>query len=493
MLRRVMPFVLALASLGLVVPAHAAPLRLTPPTHADPIDAAGGPLDLRSVSFGQVDTQLQLSIETGADWKPRTLGPPESGRSLCLRVDGPGAKGLVCVDTEAGRPVLRYRSDSDPPAADAGDWRTLIAAVGRPDDAMLLASFPPSELGLEEGAFSWSVESRWFASPAAGTGAGGPTAAAAPDAAGNADATPATDADCPVATPCADRIPDGGAFGARSAVLVQPRCFGAASRDPQRPCSNPALRTLVVPTPSDAVITPNAPCEPTDEPGLAHPCTFGRPTAPGREHVLLVGDSHASHWRGALEVVAQTDGWSGTSITRSGCPFTVRPNAQDDRRDKACARWFAAARRWLVAHPEVETIYTSSHVLADTPERRKDYQRTWASLPKSVKRIYVIRDTPKVDYAQAPCVSRRLRYGLPAGLACSQPRKTNLPPDPNAAAARTSGQSRVRPIDLTRFFCGQERCLAVVGSVLVRKDNEHMTNDFSTTLGPYLRRAAHGG
>src|SRR6478609_5348115 len=32
----------------------------------------------------------------------------------------------------------------------------------------------------------------------------------------------------------------------------QPRCFGAASRDPDQPCRNPRLRLMVVPTPRRA-------------------------------------------------------------------------------------------------------------------------------------------------------------------------------------------------------------------------------------------------
>src|SRR4051794_11434965 len=43
-----------------------------------------------------------------------------------------------------------------------------------------------------------------------------------------------------------------------AASTKAPRCFGAASRDPVVPCHNAALRYDVIPTPDDALISPNA-------------------------------------------------------------------------------------------------------------------------------------------------------------------------------------------------------------------------------------------
>jgi hypothetical protein len=53
-----------------------------------------------------------------------------------------------------------------------------------------------------------------------------------------------------------------------------------------------------------------------------------------------------------------------------------------------------------------------------------------------------------------------------------------------------SRSPRVRAIDMTDFMCDSRRCFPVVGGVLVHKDVGHLTRAFSTTLGPYLLRAA---
>ena len=72
-------------------------------------------------------------------------------------------------------------------------------------------------------------------------------------------------------------------------------------------------------------------------------CTRARsacPAAPDRPTVLLAGDSHAGHWRAAVEVVAQARGWHAVSLTHSGCPFTANPTPRRRRATPACKRWF---------------------------------------------------------------------------------------------------------------------------------------------------------
>jgi hypothetical protein len=46
----------------------------------------------------------------------------------------------------------------------------------------------------------------------------------------------------------------------------------------------------------------------------------------------------------------------------------------------------------------------------------------------------------------------------------------------------------VRVVDLTRYFCGRQHCLPVVGGALVHNDVDHLTQRFAKTLGPFLLR-----
>jgi hypothetical protein len=98
-------------------------------------------------------------------------------------------------------------------------------------------------------------------------------------------------------------------------VAAKPSCFGAAARDPENPCSDRRLRYRVVPTPAVARNEPNAPCRIIEKRGRVQVCEFGVSEKQATGTIALVGDSHASHWRAALQIVARRNGWRGLSLT----------------------------------------------------------------------------------------------------------------------------------------------------------------------------------
>jgi hypothetical protein len=112
----------------------------------------------------------------------------------------------------------------------------------------------------------------------------------------------------------------------------------------------------------------------------------------------------------------------------------------------------------------------------------------WSRVPRSVRRIYVVRDVPRVSYATADCVQRVRRRRAVSTGACAVSRAGAFPADPAAGAARHAGP-RVRLIDLTRYFCSRTRCFPVIGGAYVYHDFNHLNRVFAATLGPYLLRA----
>jgi hypothetical protein len=114
------------------------------------------------------------------------------------------------------------------------------------------------------------------------------------------------------------------------------------------------------------------------------------------------------------------------------------------------------------------------------------YQRAWRALPRSVKHIVVVRDTPYVPVGTMDCVERAMDRHQRAGARCAVPR--GIAPDAAAVAARRMRDPRIRVVDLNRFICDRRRCYPVVGGVLVFKDLDHLTPLFATTLGPFLDR-----
>jgi peptidoglycan/LPS O-acetylase OafA/YrhL len=278
-------------------------------------------------------------------------------------------------------------------------------------------------------------------------------------------------------------------------LASHPRCFGAAARDPRsRPCENPRLRFAVAPTPIEAPKLDNAPCDMVERHDRLAVCAFGEPPSKAKATVAVVGDSHAAHWRPALAAVAEHERWRALSLTRTGCPFTgAVPDVKEPVR-KHCLQWNQQVRDWFARHPEVTTVFATSHAGARVvaagdqfAAQRDGYLAALRALPPSVRHTIVVRDTPVMRNATFACVENAIDDRVAAGPACARSRAGALRPDPAVAAARTLAP-RVREIDLTRAFCDARRCYPVIGGALVYKDEDHLTPTFAATLAPWLHR-----
>ncbi|HEV7808499.1 MAG TPA: SGNH hydrolase domain-containing protein [Solirubrobacteraceae bacterium] len=292
-----------------------------------------------------------------------------------------------------------------------------------------------------------------------------------------------------------------GAIGAAVAAAGEratptPACFGAAARDPQAPCVNRALNRTAIPSPYAAPLEPSEPCERIER---ASPpaCAFGTPGRKARTSVVLLGDSHSTHWRAALAFVARRRRWHGVSINRNLCPFTL---ARTNRHDR-CKGWTRGVLRWLRNHPEVKAAFVSANagsgVQAVPGQRRRDtkvdgYLRAWSAMPSSVREVFVLRDVPHSAGRTAECVSAAVARRRNPALRCARPRDKALVRDLEAEATALDRSGRVKLVDLTALMCDEQRCPPVVGGALVIKDIGHMTRTFSRTLGPFLGRAVDG-
>ncbi|MEA2195252.1 MAG: hypothetical protein QOG42_1686, partial [Solirubrobacteraceae bacterium] len=278
----------------------------------------------------------------------------------------------------------------------------------------------------------------------------------------------------------------------------RPPCFGAAARNPLSPCENPALRTQVVPLPVAAKTEDYAPCERFHREGGLSQCDFGVAPGTATRTIALVGDSHASHWRTPLNIVAHENNWHGVSITRTSCPFSTASKELPEPTKTQCKHWVAKLPGYFAAHPQIDTVFVVGITggTVRVPKGRTmfeakvdGYRNAWRELPDSVKHIVVIRDTPKIFGDTVECVDRSIADGGRPGIACAIPRTSGLEADPQAVAARTSGSARMQVIDLSDVFCSERLCYPVIGGALVFKDLHHFTLVFAKTLAPPLGRA----
>jgi hypothetical protein len=214
-----------------------------------------------------------------------------------------------------------------------------------------------------------------------------------------------------------------GAQGAPASVKP-PRCFGAASRDPRHPCHNPKLDRTVTPRPSEAQLAPNAPCTPKPR-SYPYECAFGVAADAAKHTIALIGDSHASHWRAAINPIAEAEHWHGVSLTRTGCPLSSATPVLREPLQSQCVKWKKVVVRWLGAHHDVSTVIVSEHrvhvVHPDgqdpLPTEIAGYRQMWNSLPATVRHVVVIRDTPVNRVSTFSCVQKAMKRHDNAGVA----------------------------------------------------------------------------
>jgi peptidoglycan/LPS O-acetylase OafA/YrhL len=282
-----------------------------------------------------------------------------------------------------------------------------------------------------------------------------------------------------------------------SVLSSHPKCFGALAHDVLHPCANAQLARAVVPVPVLAEREGNADCELVRRTGLVDPCRFGSPARAAGLHFVILGDSHAAHWRAAFAPVAEAHGWSGTSVSRSGCEFTTAVKAIQEPMRSHCVTWNADVYRWFARHPEVTVVFVAqisgSHVetakgQAQLDAQERGYTAAWAKLPSTVRQIVVMRDTPKMHTTTRVCVQRAIEDHVAASPRCDVRRTFALRADAAATAAAKPRAQRISGLDMNEYLCSDLVCPPVIGGALVYKDNHHLTAVFARTLAPLLER-----
>ncbi|WP_066211774.1 acyltransferase family protein [Arthrobacter woluwensis] len=227
-------------------------------------------------------------------------------------------------------------------------------------------------------------------------------------------------------------------------------------------------------------------------------CDFSQGTSRAR-HVWLVGDSHAQQWQSAVYDVARRERWVLTTSMLGGCPagdvsFTGFEGDRSQNTRDSCRVWASAVSRALTTdRPSlVITSAFARHISVDDGSGRPQEEqlaaglgRSWRGWAANGSTVAVLADPPLNGAVRSPdCVT--LKSDNPA--ACAVAQRIAQPKDPLAAGVRAAASPRVRLVDLTPYFCRQEKCYAVIGGVNVYFDANHLNRRYAELLGPELGR-----
>lgn len=201
---------------------------------------------------------------------------------------------------------------------------------------------------------------------------------------------------------------------------------------------------------------------------------------PPQRRIVVVGDSHAQQFVGALLPLAELHGWQLITILRGGCAFSSVSEMRSD--DRACLAWNDAAVQEIarLAPDAVVTMATRDVRRGLTEQLPPGFVTQWERLAVLGLPVVAFRDNPRFAFSPPDCLQRRGREAPSCGTAraavySAQPPWTRTAVPPNVAF-----------VDTADLLCGPQRCPAEVGNVLVYMDDNHVSATFAATLAPVV-------
>jgi hypothetical protein len=243
----------------------------------------------------------------------------------------------------------------------------------------------------------------------------------------------------------------------------------------------------------DPVIAKNG-CLLVDTATQSRGCVYGDKAS--HTTVVLFGDSHGSVWFPAVDRLSTEHGWRLVVIAKSGCPGAAVDVVRFGRWFTACRLWRQDAERQIAAlHPALVIAaysqYTQIRPLAGV---RTGYGSTWLNgteatfrfLHRAASHVVYITDVPMLTQFAPDCVSGHMSDVRP----CTVSRAIGIRyPGVTHQELKLAARNHISAIDSTPWFCTPVRCPVIVDNILVYRDKQHMTPQWSRFLIPVLAQA----
>ncbi len=241
------------------------------------------------------------------------------------------------------------------------------------------------------------------------------------------------------------------------------------------------------------------------QPRSAAACTFGAATS-STTTLALLGDSHAEHWLGSLDVAGRANQWQVAVQVMGGCPVAdLRrlANAATQQRLSECSRFLETMTTRIIAdRPRAVLLSNFDAYLRAPGGDQREYQvdeRTWTEgLRRTYQRfsragipVIVMRGTPRVPFDVPSCLSRRAER-LPFATDCQfVPNHTFMVRARRAQDIAARGLD-VSFIDMNDVVCPTNPCTTQRGPLVVFTDDNHLTATFSRSVGSVLGQRLSG-
>jgi len=214
-------------------------------------------------------------------------------------------------------------------------------------------------------------------------------------------------------------------------------------------------------------------------------CEYGITSSPTT--IALVGDSHASHWFPAIEALALERGWRLLTFVKVSCSFTTlaQRNLALKREYRECAAFNEATIARINEIKPALTIIVNRRTFRPIDSGITSalagvaFGEMVARLPGATA---ILVDTPDPGRDVPACLSKHpddIRLCL-----FTQDDADNR--EIGVAERVATNVSGAQLIDLTSSICAAWPCSPIQGSILMYRDEDHMTETFSRSLAAPL-------
>lgn len=203
----------------------------------------------------------------------------------------------------------------------------------------------------------------------------------------------------------------------------------------------------------------------------------------GTKSIVVLGSSHAHVLNTPLLEMAAKHHWGITSMTKGYCPLG---EDLDTGISESCAEFNSKnMAEVLDLKPDlVVTTSTRTNVLWEEPEVLDD---SWIGAVETLNaagiEVVAVRDNPRIPQNVPECLAENPHDYIDCGA-----KRIDLFADQSPVDAITDSLPGTKFLDFTNYFCDETYCPAVVGNVIVYKDDNHVTRTFMKTLTPFFEQ-----
>ncbi|MET1008099.1 MAG: SGNH hydrolase domain-containing protein [Propionibacteriaceae bacterium] len=225
-------------------------------------------------------------------------------------------------------------------------------------------------------------------------------------------------------------------------------------------------------------------------PSAAH-CAYGK-RGPGVDKTaVLLGDSHAQQWLPGLDQAARAQDWRLIAWTKAACPIadvTVFDSVLN-REFTECNAWRSdVVKRVQEMKPDLVIVSQSNAVPGNSVTNPKWAEQSAVTIGKlqavGLPVVY-LGDTPYHEFNVPECVAKHLSD---VGSCTTKREHANAYEGRGELLEDTLTATNVSVVNTTDWFCTIQDCPAIVGNLLVYRDESHISTAYAYYMSPLLER-----